>query len=130
MQLKAFEGFGGVALAAEAWGNPDAPAVLLLPAGGQTRRSWRAAAQAIADAAERGSATLTISAPAKLLSLVHGIAPGLVADALSLVARVLPSFGGIGKAARQGFESHSSLAPSPLTMSTQRRAHTQNEEPV
>jgi flavin reductase (DIM6/NTAB) family NADH-FMN oxidoreductase RutF/pimeloyl-ACP methyl ester carboxylesterase len=50
MQLKAFEGFGGVALAAEAWGNPDAPAVLLLPAGGQTRRSWRAAAQAIADA--------------------------------------------------------------------------------
>jgi flavin reductase (DIM6/NTAB) family NADH-FMN oxidoreductase RutF/pimeloyl-ACP methyl ester carboxylesterase len=50
MQSLTFEGFGSVALTAEAWGDADSPAVLLLPAGGQTRRSWRAAAQALADA--------------------------------------------------------------------------------
>ena len=88
------------------------------------------AAQAIADAAERGSAHLTISAPAKLLSITHGVAPSLVTDVLGLVARVLPAFGGIGKASRPGYESHSPLAPSPLTASTQHRARTQNEEPV
>jgi NAD(P)-dependent dehydrogenase (short-subunit alcohol dehydrogenase family) len=88
------------------------------------------AAQAIADAAERGCATLTLSMPAKLLSLAHGIAPGLVTDALGIVARLLPPFGGIGRGSRQGFQSHSALSPSLLTASTQRRSHTQNEEPV
>lgn len=89
-----------------------------------------AAAQAIVDAAERGSADLTISLPAKLLSLAHGIAPGLTADALGLVARILPPFGGIGRASRPGYASHSALAPSPLTAATQHRARTQNEELV
>ncbi|MDB5430144.1 MAG: hsaB [Caulobacter sp.] len=45
-----FEGFGGVALAADAWGSPDDPTVLLLHGGGQTRRSWRQAGQALAAA--------------------------------------------------------------------------------
>ena len=88
------------------------------------------AAQAIVDAAERGSADLTISLPAKLLSLAHGIAPGLLTDALGLVARVMPSFGGIGRRGRPGSASHSPVAPSPLTVATQHRAHTQNEELV
>jgi NAD(P)-dependent dehydrogenase (short-subunit alcohol dehydrogenase family) len=88
------------------------------------------AAQAIVDAAERGSADLTISLPAKLLSLAHGVAPGLMADALGLVARVLPGFGGIGRGSRPGYQSHSPLAPSPLTAATQHRARTQNEELV
>ena len=88
------------------------------------------AAQAVADAAERGSAHLTISMPARILSLLHGIAPTLVTDALGLVARVLPPFGGIRKSAKPGYESHSRLARSPLTASTQTRARTQNEEPV
>lgn len=88
------------------------------------------AAQAIADAAERGSAHLTLSTPAKLLSLAHGVVPSLVTDALGLVARVLPAFGGIGKASKPGYESHSAFAPSPLTAATQHRAQTQNEEPV
>jgi short-subunit dehydrogenase len=89
-----------------------------------------AAAQAIADATERGSATLTISVPAQLLSFVHGIVPGLVTDALALLARVLPPFGGIGRDAREGRESHSRFAPSPLTAATQQRAVTQLEDPV
>jgi short-subunit dehydrogenase len=89
-----------------------------------------AAAQAIADAAERGSATLTISVPAQLLSLLHGIVPGLVTDVLGLVARVLPPFGGIGRGVREGRNSHSPFAPAPLTASTLHRALTQLEEPV
>jgi NAD(P)-dependent dehydrogenase (short-subunit alcohol dehydrogenase family) len=88
------------------------------------------AAQSIADAAERGSAHLTITTPARILSLVHGVAPTLVTEALGLLARVLPPFGGIGKGAKPGYESHSRLAPSPLTAATQLRARTQNEERV
>jgi short-subunit dehydrogenase len=88
------------------------------------------AAQAIADAAERGSAHLTISTPARILSLLHGIAPSFVTDVLGLIARVLPPFGGIGKDAKPGSESHSPFAPSPLTVATQIRARTQNEEPI
>ena len=85
------------------------------------------AARLIVDAAERGDAELTISVPAKLGSIVHGIFPGFVSDALSFVARLLPRPGGVGKASRRGAESHSVFAPSPLTTATQERATTQNE---
>lgn len=43
-----FRGHEGVALVADAWGEPDAPPVLLLHGGGQTRHAWRGTAQAIA----------------------------------------------------------------------------------
>ena len=39
---------GDVALVADAWGEPDAPPVLLLHGGGQTRHAWGRTAQAIA----------------------------------------------------------------------------------
>jgi flavin reductase (DIM6/NTAB) family NADH-FMN oxidoreductase RutF/pimeloyl-ACP methyl ester carboxylesterase len=45
-----FAGFGGVTLAAEAFGNPGNPAVVLLHGGAQNRRSWREAAVALAAA--------------------------------------------------------------------------------
>jgi pimeloyl-ACP methyl ester carboxylesterase len=38
----------GLALAADAWGDPGAPLVLLLHGGGQTRHAWRATAQRLA----------------------------------------------------------------------------------
>jgi flavin reductase (DIM6/NTAB) family NADH-FMN oxidoreductase RutF/pimeloyl-ACP methyl ester carboxylesterase len=50
MRIIDFEGFGGVRLEAEAWGDEDQPSVLLLPNCGQTRRAWRATAQALAEA--------------------------------------------------------------------------------
>ena len=87
-----------------------------------------AAAQAIVDATERGDAELTISLPARVLALLHGLLPGPFTDLLGLVARVLPPPGGIGHSARRGFDSHSLLSPSPLTAATQHRARTQNEE--
>jgi flavin reductase (DIM6/NTAB) family NADH-FMN oxidoreductase RutF/pimeloyl-ACP methyl ester carboxylesterase len=45
-----FTGFGGLPLVADAYGAPDDPAVVLLHGGGQSRRSWRAAARALAAA--------------------------------------------------------------------------------
>jgi flavin reductase (DIM6/NTAB) family NADH-FMN oxidoreductase RutF/pimeloyl-ACP methyl ester carboxylesterase len=48
--LLRFEGFGGLSLAAEGFGAPEQPAVLLLHGGAQNRRSWREAATALAAA--------------------------------------------------------------------------------
>ena len=54
-----FEGFGGLSLAAEGFGSPDNPVVLMLHGGAQTRHSWREAAQALA-AAGRYAITLDL----------------------------------------------------------------------
>lgn len=45
-----FRGFGGIRLMADAWGEPEHPTVLLLHGGGQSRRSLKAAAQALVEA--------------------------------------------------------------------------------
>lgn len=41
-------GAGGVGLAADAWGDPQAPPVLLLHGGGQTRHAWGGTAETLA----------------------------------------------------------------------------------
>ena len=41
-------GVGGIRIAADRFGDPDAPAVVFLHGGGQTRRSWGRAAAAVA----------------------------------------------------------------------------------
>ena len=43
-----FEGHDGVRLCADAWGDPEAPAALLLHGGGQTRHAWGGTAAALA----------------------------------------------------------------------------------
>ncbi len=45
-----FTGFGGLSLAAEGFGSPDNPVVVMLHGGAQTRGSWREAAVALAAA--------------------------------------------------------------------------------
>jgi pimeloyl-ACP methyl ester carboxylesterase len=45
-----FDGPPGIRLAADAFGDPHAPAVLLLHGGGQTRHAWQATATSLADA--------------------------------------------------------------------------------
>ena len=45
-----FTGFGGLKLAAEGFGNPEQPVVLLLHGGAMNRRVWRDAAVALAAA--------------------------------------------------------------------------------
>lgn len=49
-QTVSFTGHAGITLAGDAWGDPTAPAVVLLPGGGQTRHSWRGTGRAIARA--------------------------------------------------------------------------------
>jgi len=50
MERLTFTGFGGVQLVADAFGSPDAPPVILIPSGGQTREFWHGSAKALADA--------------------------------------------------------------------------------
>lgn len=42
------EGHGGIPLAADAWGDPEAPPVVLLHGGGQTRYAWGGTAEGLA----------------------------------------------------------------------------------
>jgi pimeloyl-ACP methyl ester carboxylesterase len=49
----AFDGATGVRLAADTFGDPDAPPVLMLHGGGQTRHAWHATATLLADAGWR-----------------------------------------------------------------------------
>ncbi|MGE2734658.1 alpha/beta fold hydrolase [Mycolicibacterium vaccae] len=51
------DGHGGVRIVADRLGEPDAPAVVFLHGGGQTRRSWSKAASAVA---RRGWQTVTV----------------------------------------------------------------------
>jgi len=48
-----FEGFEGLPLAADVWGDDDAPPVLLMHGGGQTRHAWGHTASALAAAGWR-----------------------------------------------------------------------------
>lgn len=50
MEQVEFQGFGGVKLAATAFGSPDNPPVLLLPSLGQVREFWYGSAEALAEA--------------------------------------------------------------------------------
>ncbi len=48
--IVSFTGHAGLSLAGDAWGDPTAAPVVLLPGGGQTRHSWRGTGRAIARA--------------------------------------------------------------------------------
>jgi len=50
MPIQSFTGFGGLNLVADVYGSDDAPSVLLLAGGAQSRKSWSAAAQNLAAA--------------------------------------------------------------------------------
>jgi non-heme chloroperoxidase len=45
-----WQGFGGVTLAGDAWGDPNGPLVILLHGGGQTRHAWKGAGQTMGSA--------------------------------------------------------------------------------
>ena len=75
----------------------------------------RAAAKTIVSAALAGRAEVILSKPAQFGALAHGIAPGLVTNALGLVNRALPKEDGIGKRRATGAQSESGITRSPLT---------------
>lgn len=85
------------------------------------------AARQVLDACRRGAAEVVLSLPAKLAVKFHALFPGLTANLLALVDRLLPAPGGIGTEARAGKDSESAIAPSVLTGLTERAALRNNE---
>ncbi len=86
------------------------------------------AARRIVEACRYGRAVITLTPQAKALRLAHGVFPGLVAEALSLMNRALPkSTGASGDAMKTGAESRSPLSHSVLTRSADKAAHRNNE---
>ena len=73
------------------------------------------AARAILDACEHGDAELVLTATAKVLVRLYGLAPNLLDEAFGLVARALPKPGERPARAVEGKDAESKLAPSILT---------------
>jgi short-subunit dehydrogenase len=88
------------------------------------------AARQIMEACRYGTSELTITPQARLLRLVNGMFPALVAEALSLACRVLPGPSGAdGNQLKRGWESQSAIAPSLFTRRADRAANDNNEKP-
>jgi hypothetical protein len=68
-----------------------------------------------------------LSLPAIAATKIHGVAPGLVAQLLGWVNRLLPGPGGIGTNIAKGYQSQSTWSPSLLTTLTERAAARNNE---
>jgi NAD(P)-dependent dehydrogenase (short-subunit alcohol dehydrogenase family) len=87
-----------------------------------------AAARQIVDALRHGDAALTITARAKLLAVLNGVAPGLTGEALKAANRLLPDpTGPSGDVRRTGWESFSDASPSALTRLADRATAENNE---
>ncbi|HEY6187144.1 MAG TPA: SDR family NAD(P)-dependent oxidoreductase [Pyrinomonadaceae bacterium] len=85
------------------------------------------AARAIIGACKRGDAEITLSIQAQMAVRFHGLFPGLTADLLGVVNRLLPSAGGIGRMRAKGKDSQSAISPSWLTALNEAAAQRNNE---
>lgn len=83
------------------------------------------AARRIVRALELGQPQVTLGWPAKLARIANGVAPGLVTQALAFANALLPK--GDAPQAYPGHESESALAPSLLTVASERAAARNNE---
>ncbi|QCR22962.1 SDR family oxidoreductase [Pontibacter sp. SGAir0037] len=92
-----------------------------------TSNSAEQTARTILNALRHGDAQVTTTLPAKAAALLHGISPSVTTDLLSLVNKVLPGEGGIGKNRVKGSQSESALSMSGLTSRTQKAAQKNNE---
>jgi short-subunit dehydrogenase len=115
---------------AEFAGNPSAEYTWFSISGAFPLFSMSAAraARKIVGACARGDAEVVLSWQAKLISRLHGLAPGLVADALGLVHRALPGAGEAPSRSR-GLEAVSRWSPSALSALGDRAAEQNNELP-
>jgi len=76
----------------------------------------------------RGDAGVVISPQARLASFLHGLAPGLVQEALAIVARMMPGPTPVkSKIAVEGKDAESMFAPSPFTKKSDAAARRNNE---
>jgi len=85
------------------------------------------AAREIIYACRYGTAELVVGLPARIAALLHGVAPGLTAEVLSVVSRFLPASPSGVRPGRRGSESGSALVPSLLTRLTDQAAVRNNE---
>ncbi len=86
----------------------------------------RAASQIVA-ACRRGEAEVVLTIQAQMAVKFHGLFPGLTADMLGVVNRLLPGPGGIGRNRAKGKDSESAIAPSLLTALSEAAARKNNE---
>lgn len=85
-------------------------------------------AREIINACRHGQAELITTVPAKAVALLHGLAPGLTADLMALVNRLLPGPDEKnGDMPAKGYESFSAWSPSGLTENTEKAAIKNNE---
>ncbi|MBC5772931.1 SDR family NAD(P)-dependent oxidoreductase [Pontibacter sp. KCTC 32443] len=92
-----------------------------------TSMSAEGTAARILDALRYGDAEVTTTFPAILGEFIHGISPALMTSIFSLVNKLLPGEGGIGKNRAMGYESESELSMSELTERTEQAAIRNNE---
>lgn len=85
------------------------------------------AAEKILLACQRGDAEVIITGTTQPAVWFHTLAPNMTTEILSLVNRLMPTMGGIGRRAAKGFESESSLSPSWLTRLGDQAAARNNE---
>jgi NAD(P)-dependent dehydrogenase (short-subunit alcohol dehydrogenase family) len=85
------------------------------------------AARRIVAACRRGDAEVLFPIPARIASVVNAIAPGLTAEALSFVGRLLPGPGRPSSGRRTGAQSQSWISPSWLTRLGDRAARKYNQ---
>jgi short-subunit dehydrogenase len=91
--------------------------------------SARRAARQIVDATIRGRAEVVLSLPAKFAVKAHGLFPGVTADVLGLVSRLLPSAVGHEDVLepKTGKQSFSEASPSWVTTLNERAAEQNNQ---
>jgi short-subunit dehydrogenase len=99
----------------------------LIDASPLTSISAESAARQIVKAVKQGKAGAIISVQAKLAAKMNALFPELTAEILSLINRILPGYGGIGKGYATGAESQSFISPSFLTRSIDRASYRNNE---
>ncbi len=90
--------------------------------------SARRAARRIVAAVRRGQAEIILSPQAKALALLHGVAPGMTADLLGVVNRVLPQAEGRGRDRHLGRESETRVTRSFVTALGRKAARELNQE--
>ncbi|HET9627780.1 MAG TPA: SDR family oxidoreductase [Kofleriaceae bacterium] len=91
-----------------------------------TSISAESAAEQIIRGLSRGDAAVTISPQAKLLSFVHGVAPGLVQEVLGAINRFMPGPTS-SRTTVEGKDAESVFAPSVLTRASDDAARRNNE---
>jgi short-subunit dehydrogenase len=88
------------------------------------------AARQIVEACRYGKARLVITPQARVARLVNDLFPGVVAEALGLVGRVLPGpRDRRGDLLKRGWQSRSIIAPSVLTRPADKASPRNNEQP-